>query len=233
MAHNLKFEIEYVKSLAEAGDKNSLAVGHFILFGGLCYFATPFILTVLIGLEKLGIIDAGSANFISPVIDAILLLMLVAAPPIAYYVYLKINRKKLRLAESHSVANRAANSVWAAIVIAMIIYNIAQFAIILLAKFSDWKNLHEIIGAMDSLRRPLSLLLVGVAWWVSASVSKFSKLRIAGYACFIMVPIAIIMRAAFPAIAPSNDTLVTTSFNALTILFLVIIPALYMIKQDT
>lgn len=232
MAQDLKSEIEYVKSLAEAGDSKNLAISHFILFGGLCFFLINFALAILIALERYHVINTPLAININPIVRAITLLFIIFLPIVLIFGYIKLSKIKLSLAEKHSISNKAANSVWVAIFVASTFYILAQIFLMLIARRYETNVFRGAIESMEDLRRPIFFLLIGVGWWVTSSVSKFSMLKIASYFCFIMVPLAVYMRTIYSFGGPKYDQLIATGFNAFSILTLVIAPALYMVQKE-
>ena len=231
MSESLKSEIEYVKSLAEAGDVNELAVASLILFAGLCFFIPNFALTIFIALEQFEIIKSVNATDVSPILSYSIVFVFIFAPIFLLFRKIELSKIKLATAQMYSGANKAANSVWSAVLVAAIFYIIAQILIMTIAKIENSNTLKDTIDNLEYFRRPVLFLLIGVGWWVTSSVSKFSKLRIAAYCCFIMVPIAIYVCVAYPSSGADHNVLIATGFRSFSTFILLVLPALYMVTK--
>jgi hypothetical protein len=161
----LKTELDYLTSLAEAGDRGPLNIGRSLFWAGLIYgTASLFQYVVIIKLIRLP--NPWFMNLIW--ISAIVIHM------IAIF----FTRSK-RYTGAQSAANRAASAVWSGVGLGIFSFIIA--VIMLGVYFQRMEEVSFLIG-------PTVLSIYGIGWWVSARMSQTKWLYWVSFACFVAAP---------------------------------------------
>ena len=161
---NLQSDIDYMKSLAEAGGRGPVKNGATLFWAGLLY-----------GLASIGQyaqIEGWLPR--SPVVGPILWL---GASVIFAIVAFVCGRGRNRIAGPAS--DRAVNAVWSAVGIGIILF-IVCVAIV--------ANLTASAQAISYLMAPVVLLMYGMGWFVSGQMSGAGWLKLVSLGCFLGAP---------------------------------------------
>lgn len=161
---NLQSDIDYMKSLAEAGGRGPLKNGATLFWAGLLYGgASVAQYAMIIGwLPRSSALSAG-IWFGASILFGILAFVFGCG----------------RVCVKGSVGNRASASAWSAVGIGIIAF-IACVAII--------ANIYRIFEPLSYLMAPVILLLYGMGWWVSALMSGQAWLKLVSLGCFAAAP---------------------------------------------
>lgn len=168
MSNNLQSEIDYLKTLAVDGDRGPLQFGSVlfwtgIIFGGASVMQYLFLAQII--------------NLVNPWFLAFMWLGAGFLFSLVIILSIKKNFRK-------SAANRASGSVWSAIGWAIFAFFISLFAFGLRLQESE---------QLLALAAPTVLILYGIGWWVSASMSSQGWLKAVSLGCFVTAPILAFM----------------------------------------
>ncbi|CAL4866358.1 hypothetical protein MMA231_00598 [Asticcacaulis sp. MM231] len=161
---NLQSDIDYMKSLAEAGGRGPLKNGATLFWAGLLYGAAAIAQYAMImgWLPK----SSGMSAFIW--LGASVLFGILAT-------VFGLNRLRVR----GSVGNRATASAWSAVGLGIVAF-IVCIAVI--------ANIYKTVEPMSYLIAPVILLMYGMGWWVSALMSGQGWLKMVSLGCFLAAP---------------------------------------------
>lgn len=219
---SLKSEIEYVKSMAEAGDKAKFSLGKFVFWGGLAvaglYLAPLILFNSMSPLSKL------QTRFIRQIVSEIVPI----APIIAFSIYAYINRHKFIGALENAAPSRAMRSIWFGIALSCVDLYLSLGFIASNNKLSVSANVEEAyaFGLMEGLAlmfMPVLMSLIGVAWFVTAEMTKNNKLAKLALLIFICAPLT--------ALIPFEKILLWFWVYMFEILFFIIVPAILFLRK--
>jgi hypothetical protein len=162
---SLKTELDYLTSLAEAGNRAPLNIGRALFWAGLIYGGASLIqYFVIIKLIR----------FPNPWFMTFLWLGAIALHMAAIF----IGRNK-KCPGADSAANRAAQAAWSGV--GMGIFSFFMAVVVLSIHF---KRMEEVSFLMAST----VLSIYGIGWWVSARMSETKWLYWVSFACFLAAP---------------------------------------------
>jgi hypothetical protein len=161
---NLQSDIDYMKSLAEAGSRGPLKNGVTLFWAGLLYGGASVAQYAMIQgwLPKSSAVSAG-IWFGASILFGILACVF------------GFNRMRVK----GSASNRASASAWSAVGIGIVAF-IACVAIV--------ANIYQTFEPLSYLIAPVILILYGMGWWVSALMSGTGWLKLVSLGCFAAAP---------------------------------------------
>ena len=209
MAHpseqDLKSEIEYIKEMAQGGDKSTIKIGKFLYFLGLLiisyYLFEEFVLSGITHYFA----HNNSPNFLSQLHHFFYKYVPYFASAIFIF-YIFLFKKQLFDKNRIPSSAIAAKSVWFAVLLFLIFEyasdkafyfnnryfeSIAQISDIILQSSGTKQNFFRDLNATIQMQfAPIHLLTIfGAAWWICADVSKYYWLRYFSIAAFLASPI--------------------------------------------
>ncbi|MGN6366377.1 hypothetical protein [Asticcacaulis taihuensis] len=161
---NLQSDIDYMKSLAEAGGKGPLRNGATLFWAGLLYgLAAIGQYAMIVGwLPKSGAVSAFiwfGASILFGIIATVFCF------------------DRLRI--KGSVSNRATASAWSAVGLGIVAFLISVAVI---------ANIYQNFEPLSYLIAPVILLFYGMGWWVSAQMSGLGWLKLISLGSFVAAP---------------------------------------------
>lgn len=220
MTESLKSEIEYVKSLAEAGDKAKFPYGWLLFWGGLAV-AMLYLAPIFNNLPPFSYLGK---FYGSPFVMGILQISSI----IVFAIYAFISRKKLFAISESAAPNRAVHAVWLAIGLASIDLYLSlgfiacnnQLPLPMDANKAYSWGAYEALALMFI---PTLLSLIGIAWFVTAQLVKNKYLTYLSLAIFICAPLT--------ALIPFEKILLWLWTYLTEILLFIIVPAILFLRK--
>ncbi len=162
---NLQSDIDYMKSLAEAGSRGPLKNGATLFWAGLLYgLAAIAQYAMIMGWLPKSSAVAAAIWFGASILFGILALVL------------GFNRVRI----CGSVGNRATASAWSAVGMGIVAF-IASVVIV--------AHICQTFEPLSYLMAPVILLIYGMGWWVSALMSGQGWLKLVSLGCFLAAPL--------------------------------------------
>lgn len=164
MSNSMQDDIDYMKSLAEDGERGPLKSGAPLFWAGLVYGTASIVQYASVEhyLPNNGWTSSyiwGGASVLFFIISAILGFS--------------------RRGYIHNTANRAAVSAWSGVGLACIFFLISM--IIVAQRVSDFNTISFLFA-------PIILIIYGMGWWVSAKMSGRGWLKLVAFGCFLSAP---------------------------------------------
>lgn len=161
---NLQSDIDYMKSLAEAGGRGPVKNGATLFWAGLLYGAASLGQYALI----MGWLPRNQA----------VAMFLWFGASIAFGIIAFIfGRGRNRI--KGPASDRAVNSVWSAVGIGIIMFIICTAIV---------ANLTHTFEPISYLMAPAVLLMYGMGWWVSGQMSDTGWVKLVSVGCFLGAP---------------------------------------------